>query len=541
MLPISPIISSIITFLETQSVASAGGVISILQTVDTQISKPTSPQLQLAFFGYLIPILAMGILVFPFSSRLPILDVFLSLLGGYTVSLLTSGLWWPLAALAVVVVAYVVLLVCLERGRKKEDPVGLAKDVRDYYMTGICEDGSCSCVEIEERLELFVDYGNRRRKKNIVAFGLCGVFIVLATVAGVFYGKPLVVVVLSTVAFLFLANGLLTVSSKVATWLSSMTLRASIVILEALYIPTTETATKLLQPVAYCPSCTVGGNPLLMGNATAYRCTQCNEGWRLSPSGFPGVDYISSIIIALGPFLVFIILVYAVGLAFLEYRLCKVCVEILMAAGTCGVTPDDIYKDTLSSLHTPAVYTFFLYKRKYSTHLPCLFLLSKLIPPLISQLQQSLDAHYILTPYFFLNIVILLLLRPYHALPCLVLGVLMDGCNMLASLLLLFSPRIPQAVHTALKVVSASTPVAGWLAVFLLLYVRRRRREKEEEIEVDGVGEDGDVVRERMENLYKRIDRIMEKEAIGLLVAYGLVFGITGGIACGYYLGYSML
>lgn len=544
MLPLSPIISSIITFLETQSIASAGGVISILQTIDKHVSRPASPQLQLLVFAYILPLIAITFFIFPFSSINPVFLISLSLFGGFSFSRLLSGCWWPFAAFCATAIAYTVAVASMKKKKKeeKEDARLLAKDMRDFYMTGICEDGRNSCKQIEDRLEAFLAFGERGIANTIATFLLSCLCAATALVAWLAFGRKEIAATMALLAFLFLAFGLLTATSKIAPRLLSATLRASIVILEALYMPCAETATKVLRPLSYCPgACTTGSNPLLMGNATAFACTDCNAGWRLSPSGFPGVDYMSSIVKAFLPFLAFVLLVYAIGLPFLEWRISDRCVGIVLASGTSGATPDDVYAESLSCLRTPAIYTFFLYRRQFARWLPALVLLSKLLPAIIGQLQEALGVFFLLPPFFILNIVLLAAIRPYHSLPCLFLGMAMHACNTVSSLLPLFSGSVPRVVDILLKVVSSCAPIAGWVVVFVVLCVRRRRRGKREEIEVDDVVEDGEVVRERMANLYKSVDNIIAKEVISLLVVYGCLFATAGAVASGYYFGFFYL
>lgn len=545
MLPIAPIVSSVITFIESVLLVQVSGTASsLLRRALKLLSFIPSfdSRVQLILLSFCVPAGVLALLVFPFSSQLVAADMLLAGALGFS----AACCWIMFACVLAIVAARVVYMVCAAKrssSEQCESGLQLAADIREYYMTGITGDRGESCTSIAERINAYCHYGTPAMGKTICNVGLAASCAVAAVLLAVYSNIPAAAAcgVLAAVLTLYT---ILAACPRALTVLYPLVLRVVLVVLEALYIPIVETLAELLHCVTPCNQCVrLLNTSKLPFTESQTVCTACElqgqKTWRHSPFAQPWLCYGDDVMHAFGPFVCFLVVVVIIGLPAAECYISFRALSIMSHAYTVGNSDSEKYMGVLSMLHTPAVYTFVMYKMEY-VHYVLFTFAYKLFAAVLSHVQVSCSAPFALLTLYTIQTVLTVALRPYNNSACFLLSVIMCLLNVLVSTLPImehFGVRVPPVLRTVAAAAASCIPVVLLLASFVVMRVRRVRMERMSVIEIDGVEEDGCVVCDRVEQLCNDISKLFEKDVFMCIQTYSHALAVCGGLASGYFFG----
>lgn len=455
----------------------------------------------------------------------------------------------PLLILLIILVSFAIYNACRYKGDTAEQ---IAYSMREFYMTGIVANSSESCITINDKLEAFINPQRHISKRLLMCFPT---FIIISSLSCValslashyVFNSTILTIAFALLSIILIFNSILsilTIFTNIANTISTLLLRITIVLLEMIYIPVAEAVIDLLHPYKPCDvSVCVATADIYKIVERNFTCCFSNStgdyaNWEKSPFQQPWLNYKNDIILSFSPFIVYTILAILIGIPVLEYYIGFKCVKILENVYTTGDNTEEKYEDVLSNLKTPIIYTFFMYKKKF-IYIPALIFLYKASVATISHIQIIYNINYILA--IFLSIVSLLsiITHVHKYILCQILDVLMYILSTLVSIL----PNINilaenTTIISIAKGAASCIPITVFIIVSIILAVRKKRLQQKDEIEIENICEDGDVVRERMKNLYENIDKIINKEVSNILSLYGKIVCIFGGISLGYFIGY---
>lgn len=520
MFPIAPIISSIITFLQTVSLGTnamrgvSDGVVSILQRVLEILSfiPPFDSRVQLACVAYVFALLLMCVLIFPAA---------------------------PVPA----------TLFPRNGGAPRDSAISLSRDMRDFYMTGIATGGADSVVSIEARLLAFTDPRHNCTVPQklmlpciILACALCAG--VAAAVLYRVYKYTAIAIALATLCAPLTLCFVLSVVFAFAGCCSKirvLLLRVCIVLLELIYIPVAEALVDMLHYDTPCGDgfvCVLENSRLdtvrrnytccSIGNITSeYAC------WRTSPYGEPWLNYKTDIVRHFSPFIAYTVLAVVVGVPVLEFIICYRCGKIIECAYTTGDTAEQMYEDALSNIKTPMMYTFFAYKHKY-VYMPALMFGYKSAVVGASHVDDTILHMPVLLPALTgIAVIASRVIAVYRYPVCQAMDTVMYALSCVVCLLPLFVKNA--AVITIAKCAASCVPVLVFVFVFIALRVHKKRMGDVDVLSVDGYSEDGEVVRSRQAGLYAGIDSIINSEVSRIIALYGTAQALLGAVVYVYF------
>lgn len=516
MFPVAPIISSIITFLQTVSLSSntmrnvSSGVVSILQRALDILSfiPPFDSRVQLVCVVYVFIAAVMCVLVFPISH----------------------------------------LSAHPRSAHCRDTATALAADVRNFYMTGIAVENAESVVSIDARMRAFTDplHDRSTARKLVVPCIAVGCAICAAIAAAAVYCTTeytiitITLAVVSLLLILYSILGALFILIKCCDVLRTLMLRACIVLLELVYIPVTEALADMLHPYAPCGSDDVcvpvdSASDIVRRN---YTCCATNNTagyshWHVAPRSEPWLDYSTDIIEHFSPFIAYAVLAVVVGVPALELCICYKCGRIIECAYTTGDDADAMYEDAISNIKTPVKYTFFAYKRRY-VHMPAILFAYKAAVVAASHVDETYMHAPILLPAltgFAMTLCGAINVHRYKI--CQVMDTIMYVLGFVVCLMPLFTDST--TIITIIKCAASAIPVLVFVFVFIASLVHNRRMRDVDVLSVDGYSEDGDVVRNRQATLYACIDAIINTEAANIITVYSIMQLLIGIIAVMYF------
>lgn len=599
MLPIAPIISSVITFLQTLSLSTSGmeegigKLVTLLQSVMSFFDKlpRIDGRAQLLATGCVIPFAVLAVLVVPFhAGSLCILEF----VAAFLVGLFARSPWLSAPLLCVLAVLWAAPFVaaccrgrdgaaaCAGCGSSAVSGEDVARELRQYYMTGIVSADGRSCAEIDGMMADFVNSGRfpavpspcacaccpentkRIRLRMIrpaVALGVA-IAIALFAVFALAPHVPVGFVAIAAVAAAAIALAAVVEGVKAClgpvNGVSTLFLRVAVVVLEMLYIPNAELLVALLHPYAPCGggrvSCVAGAAGSPMGvTERNYTClavldedplaanrTSC---FARSPYGQPWLDYERDVVAPLLPLCIVVLALLGGGLPLLEFAVCRKCKRVIDNCRTTGSTAEQQYEDVLSALHTPLVYTFFVYREPFLHVVPSLLFVYRALLVGLSHVQQFLGIWYAVPPLLLAALLLSIALRAHRHAFCRVLDAAMYALSLAVSVVPPLS-RVVFGGDTAAvgkacsiaKAVSACVPVAVFVFVFARQAVLRRRMSAASEMEIEDVVEDGDVLRDRMSELYSGVDKIINREVLDYVGVYSFIYVTASCLAGGFFL-----